>query len=242
MGRTGFPARSAAPRPSGVGTAGLRVLRAAVFTALCVTLSAGAHILLSGTPLPAATAAPVAAAVFALALLLAGDRERGFWSIAALLVPLQLAADTVFTTGQATCYGPGGGPVTGPLRMLGLDLLCGGGDLGGSLSGLTSVPAGPLGGPLGGPLALLAAHIAVGLLAACWLRGGEAALASALRSAVAVTFRPLLLAVAAVHAGRSGRRTAAPRAGRREEPAPRSPLLAHSVLRRGPPAPAALAS
>ncbi|HCA87060.1 MAG TPA: hypothetical protein DEQ61_17220, partial [Streptomyces sp.] len=109
-----------------VSGAQLRTLRAALFTALCVTLSTAAHVLLTGMPLPVAPVAAVSAAVFPLAYALAG-RERGFGSIAALLVPLELAADTVFTIGQHACYGPAGGPVTGPLHSVGLDFLCGGG-------------------------------------------------------------------------------------------------------------------
>ncbi|TDC10584.1 hypothetical protein E1265_31120 [Streptomyces sp. 8K308] len=216
----------------GISASWIRVLRAAVFAALCVTLATGAHVLLSGAPLPLPTVALVAAGVFAVTLLLAGDRERGFWPIAGLLVPLQLAADTVFTAGQATCYGPGGGPVTGPLRLLGVDLFCGGGDLGAPLAGLAVSGPGPL---TASPWLLLAAHLAVGLLAAGWLRGGEAALARLLRATMAATFRPLLLAVAAVAAPRPARRPL-PHPIEGERPAPALPVLAHSVLRRGPPA------
>ncbi|KOG91659.1 membrane protein, partial [Streptomyces varsoviensis] len=79
----------------------LRALRAALFTALCVLLSATTHVLLSGAPLPVATVAALSAAVFVIAYALAG-RERGYGHIAALLVPLELAADAVFTTGQET--------------------------------------------------------------------------------------------------------------------------------------------
>ncbi|MEU5181340.1 hypothetical protein AB0G49_14925, partial [Streptomyces longwoodensis] len=64
----------------------LRAARAALFTALVVTLSTASHVLLSRAPLPLNTVAAVAAAVFALAYALAG-RERGFGPIAALLVP-----------------------------------------------------------------------------------------------------------------------------------------------------------
>ena len=216
----------------GMSASWIRVLRAAVFAALSVTLATGAHVLLSGAPLPLPTVALVAAGVFAVAVLLAGDRERGFWPIAGLLLPLHLAADTVFTSGQATCYGPGGGPVTGPLRLLGLDLICGGGDLGAPLARLTASGAGPL---TASPWLLLAAHLAVGLLAAGWLRCGEAALARLLRAAVAAGFRPLLLAVAARVDRRPARRPL-PRATGANRPAPALPALAHSVLRRGPPA------
>ncbi|CAM5689096.1 Integral membrane protein OS=Streptomyces alboniger OX=132473 GN=CP975_09010 PE=4 SV=1 [Streptomyces alboniger] len=77
----------------------LRAVRAALFTALVVTLSSASHVLLSRVPLPLNTVAAIAAVVFTAAYALAG-RERGFGRIAALLIPLELAADTVFTTGQ----------------------------------------------------------------------------------------------------------------------------------------------
>ncbi|TXS50954.1 hypothetical protein [Streptomyces sp. t39] len=221
----------------------LRALRAAVFTALAVTLSAASHVLLSRAPLPLPTVVLLAAAVFAAAYALSG-RERGFRRIAALLVPLELAADTVFTFGQHTCYGATGGPVAGSLRTLGLDVLCGGG-LGTALPGVAD-PAGAAGpGALlaspdpSVPLLLLAAHIGVGLLAAAWLRRGEAALASLLRAAGALAFRPLLLAVAAVSGGTPARRLPH-RAGHRAPRPSRARLLVHSVGRRGPPRPVAL--
>lgn len=104
----------------------LRAVRAALFTAVVVTLSAASHVLLSRVALPLGTVAAITTAVFVIAYTLAG-RERGFGRIAALLIPLELAADTVFTTGQHVCYGRAGGPVAGPLRAVGLDVLCGGG-------------------------------------------------------------------------------------------------------------------
>ncbi|MEV6958547.1 hypothetical protein AB0M97_04935 [Streptomyces sp. NPDC051207] len=222
----------------------IRALRAALFTALVVTLSTASHVLLSRAPLPLNTVAAVAAAVFAVTYALAG-RERSFGRIAALLVPLELAADTVLTTGQHVCYGRAGGPVAGPLRSVGLDVLCGDGT------------------PVGSPLArvagadtdrlatlvvhaepatawlLLAAHIAVGLLAAGWLRRGERALAQLLRAVGAATFRPLLIAVAAVTARAGSAPRPFPRPARRTAPA-RGLLLARSLGRRGPPCPAAL--
>jgi hypothetical protein len=213
----------------------MRVARAAVFAALCVTLSAGAHVLLSGQPLPVPVVAAVAAGVFLIAFALAGGRERRFWQIAALLLPLQLAADTVFTTGQAACYGPGGGPVTGPLRVMGIDLVCAGGEVGTPLARLASGAADPLAtAHPAGPWLLLAAHVAVGLTAAAWLRGGDAALVRLLRAAAAATFRPLLVAVAALSPAPHAEPRPAPRA-RLSLPAPALPLLSHTVLRRGPP-------
>ncbi|MFD7990944.1 hypothetical protein [Streptomyces mexicanus] len=223
----------------------LRAVRAALFTAMVVTLSTASHVLLSRAPLPLPTVAAVAAAVFALAYALAG-RERGFGRIAALLVPLELAADTVFTTGQHVCYGPAGGPLAGPLRSVGWDVLCGNGtDVGTPLVRMTGTDGDRLttllahADPATAWL-LLAAHVGVALLAAGWLRRGERALAQLLGAVAATTFRPLLLAVAAVTVGR------VPAAHRPARTAPQAPalrtlLLAHSLGRRGPPRPAALA-
>ncbi|MFD3869607.1 hypothetical protein [Streptomyces sp. NPDC058623] len=222
---------------------GLRGLRAALFSALVVLLSAGSHVLMSRVPLPPALVAGAFVGVFVIAFALAG-RERGFGPIAALLVPLELAADTVFTAGQHLCYGPAGGPVSGPLRALGLDELCGGTPVGGPLTevaGPVSDPAALLAAP--GPWTpwlLLGAHVGVGLLAAAWLRGGERSLTRSLRALAAFAFRPLLLAVVAVApvagtAGRAPRPPVARTGGRTRFPA-------HSVGRRGPPVRAALTS
>ncbi|WKX69816.1 hypothetical protein [Streptomyces sp. XD-27] len=214
----------------------LRAARAALFTALCVTLSAASHVLLSGMPLPVTVVAGMCAAVFVIAYALAG-RERGFGPIAALLVPLELTADTAFTTGQHACYGPTGGPVTGPLRSVGVDLACAGGNVGGPLAHVpdpTAVPSAVMGVS---PWLLLAAHVAIGLLAAAWLRRGEAALARLLGAVAAFTFRPLLVAVAAVSATVAPRRPSV-RFIRRARTARVLPLLVHSVVRRGPPCPA----
>lgn len=214
----------------------LRVLRAALFTALVVTLSVGSHVLLSRVPLPLPVVAGLSAVVFLVAYATAG-RERGFWPIAALLVPLELAADTVFTSGQQFCYGQAGGPVTGSLRSVGLDVLCGGG-VGGPLPGVVSPERGAaalLNSPdpvL--PWLLLAVHVSIGLLATVWLRHGEAALAGLVRTAATSAFRPLLVAFASV-AGtvrRTVRRGARPTGRPRPN---RTHLLVHSVGRRGPP-------
>lgn len=223
------------------GRRGLRTARAAVFTAVCVALSSGGHVLLSGAPLPPAPLLGVSAVVFLAAFALAGG-ERSFGRIAALFVPLELLADAVFTTGQHTCYGQTGGPLTGPLRSLGVDLLCGGGSLGTPLARLTAHSGEAAGAAVPHPAPavpwlLLAVHLGVGLAAAAWLRRGEAAVAKLLRAAGATAFRPLRSALAGSSAFAE------------EAPAPSSPAayvavplrtqsrLVHSVHRRGPPAP-----
>ncbi|GAB2955406.1 hypothetical protein [Streptomyces heilongjiangensis] len=215
----------------------LRAVRAALFTALVVTLSTASHVLLSRAPLPLVTVAAITAAVYVVAYALAGRRERGFGRIAAVLIPLELAADTVFTAGQHACYGEAGGPVTGPLRQVGLDVLCGGG-VGGPLARVTgdsdrAAALLPGAGPATAWL-LLAAHVGVGLLAAAWLRRGERALAQLLGAAVAAGFRPLLLAVAALTPRRAPAQQRPTRTTHRGTTA-RALLLVHSLGRRGPP-------
>lgn len=222
----------------------LRALRAALFTALVVTLSTASHVLLSGVPLPLNTVAAVTVAVFVLAYALAG-RERGFGRIAVLLIPLELAADTVFTTGQHVCYGAAGGPVAGPLRSVGWDVFCGSGSVGSPLARVTGTDTDRLAGMLAhaDPVTawlLLGAHVGVGLLAAAWLRRGERALAQLLRAVAATTFRPLLMAAAAmtVRSAPAVRRPVRP--GRRTTVAV-DRILTHSLGRRGPPCSVAFA-
>ncbi|MFE6685465.1 hypothetical protein ACFVFQ_03205 [Streptomyces sp. NPDC057743] len=220
----------------------LRAVRAALFTAVCVPLSATSHVLLSHRALPPATLAAVCAGVFTAAYAHCG-RERGYGRTAALLVPLELTADTVFTTGQQTCYGPAGGPVTGPLHAVGVDLLCRGAGPAGPAPLPHPLPAGlphplPALHPAAGWL-LLAAHLTVGLLAAAWLHRGQRALGTLLRAAATGAARPLRTAAALARAA-----TVPPRPGPRPArlPAPARPLprLAHCVRRRGPPSPVAV--
>jgi hypothetical protein len=214
----------------------LRAARAALFTALVVTLSAGSHVLLSRAPLPLSMAAALSAVVFLLAYAAAG-RERGFWRIAALFVPLELASDTAFTSGQHVCYGPAGGPVAGSLRSVGFDVLCGGG-LGTPLPGVASPRSAStalLSSPDPAlPWLLLTAHVFIGLFAAAWLRHGESALSRLVRAGAASAFRPLLIAVAAVGTVRGAVRRGVRPTGRPR--LSRTRLLFHSVGRRGPPA------
>ncbi|MCX5047522.1 MULTISPECIES: hypothetical protein [unclassified Streptomyces] len=225
----------------------LRALRAALFTALVVTLSTASHVLLSQVPLPLNTVAAVAVTVFVVAFALAG-RERGYGPIAALLIPLELAADTVFTTGQHVCYGRAGGPVAGALRSVGWDLLCGSDtQVGTPLARVTHTGGDRLAALLAhaDPAAawlLLGAHIGVGLLAAAWLRRGERALAQLLRAVGATAWtavRPLQLAVSAVTVRPA---TAVRRMWRRRLPSAvvRDRLFVHSLGRRGPPCSVAL--
>lgn len=85
--------------PVARAAADLRMLRAAVFTAVCVVLSAAGHVLASCTTVPLWTLGAGAAAMFAVALPLAG-RERSLPGIAAVLALGQLALHCLFGYGQ----------------------------------------------------------------------------------------------------------------------------------------------
>lgn len=75
------------------------IARAAVFAAVCVTLSASGHDLMSPTLVPGWALALAGLAVFAGALLL-GRRERSLPAITAAMVAVQLASHELFTHAQ----------------------------------------------------------------------------------------------------------------------------------------------
>lgn len=115
--------------------ADLRLLRAAVFTAVCVTLSAAGHALASGgQSLPVWSLVPACAGVFAVAVPLAG-RERSLPGIAGLLAAGQLVLHTLFSCGpQAAPHGGmanGGSGSGSAVKELAGQLLCNGPSSGG---------------------------------------------------------------------------------------------------------------
>lgn len=217
----------------------LGALRAALFAALCVTLSSTSHVLMSHEPLPLTVVAAAFAAVFGVAYLVAGRRECGFRLIAALMVPLELAVDTWFTSGQRLCYGASGAPVTGSWwHSFHEAVICHGAPAGSRLPGVSGTTAAQVPMPSATlPWLLLALHVSVGLLASWWLRRGEAALQRLLRAASAAAFRPLLFAAAAVRAAALPARRVRPATAVRHAGSPGARNLLHAVVRRGPPAP-----
>ncbi|SFE27656.1 hypothetical protein SAMN05216251_102348 [Actinacidiphila alni] len=85
--------------PSVRAGAGMRLLRAAVFTAVCVALAAVGHGMASGRPVPVWALVVGWLSVFAVVAPLAG-RERSLPGIAAALAVGQLALHSVFNVGQ----------------------------------------------------------------------------------------------------------------------------------------------
>ncbi|MFD8142389.1 hypothetical protein [Streptomyces sp. NPDC059708] len=107
--------------------ADLRMTRAAVFTAVCVVLSAAGHALASCATVPWWALALAFAGVFAIAAPLAG-RRRSRPGIAAGLAVGQLGLHTLFGLGQhgtAMAHAPAAGSDTS-LAALAAQLVCGG--------------------------------------------------------------------------------------------------------------------
>ncbi|MXG27546.1 hypothetical protein [Streptomyces sp. YIM 132580] len=273
--------------------AGLRLMRAAVFTAVCVVLSAAGHAFAAGAPVPAWTLLAGFLGVLAVASALAG-RERSLPSIAGALAGGQVALHVLFAYGshgsaQAVAAAPRGSGEN-PLIRFAAGLVCGGGPgqidatdahrivttagidpsavAGHShLASGAATTAAPDGGAglaaafasvtaLLPGLPMFLAHLLVALAAGWLLRRGEAALFGLARLsaygaqalAAGARLRSLRAALALVRALRAGEREQlanGPRAPRPadDEPAPvAGDPLQHLVIRRGPPAPYALAA
>ncbi|MEZ0094550.1 hypothetical protein [Streptacidiphilus sp. EB129] len=171
---------------------GLRSVRAVVFAALSVLLSAGARLVVTGQPLPLDLVLIGFAGSLGAAMLLIAA-ERGFWCIAAVLVPLQMGLNALFNAGQQSCP-PGtgtGGAVTGWPGML----ACGGGSIRPGLLGIATQAPRVLVSVTGREvLLLLLLHLLLALATAWWLRRGEAALFTVLRS-LAVAAWPTIAAL-----------------------------------------------
>ncbi|MER5930269.1 hypothetical protein [Streptomyces sp. NPDC002054] len=123
-----------APQTARAG-AGLRLIRAAVFTAVCVVLSAAGHALASCATVPWWAIGAGFLAVFALAAPLAG-RRRSLPGITAGLAGGQLALHALFGLGQhdaaaATAARAAAGPAASDtsLAALAARLVCGGNSL-----------------------------------------------------------------------------------------------------------------
>ncbi|MGA6170155.1 hypothetical protein ACPEIF_07905 [Streptomyces sp. NPDC012600] len=111
--------------------AGLRLMRAAVFTAVCVVLSAAGHAFAAGATVPAWTLLAGFLGVLAVAAALAG-RERSLPSIAGALAAGQVALHALFAYGshgsaQAVAAAAPRGSGENPLIRFAAGLVCGAG-------------------------------------------------------------------------------------------------------------------
>ncbi|MFE6918046.1 hypothetical protein [Streptomyces rubiginosohelvolus] len=277
--------------------AGLRLMRAAVFTAVCVVLSAAGHIFAAGTAVPAWTLLAGFLGVLAVAALLAG-RERSLPGIVGALAGGQILLHVLFAYGSHGSSPSGASGTTGgdnPLIRFASGLVCGEGParlnaaeahrivssagidpstLPGAhghtgASGAAQAAASAGGDGASGiaqvcaavsamlpSLPMFLAHVLVALATGWLLRRGEIALFALARLsalggqalAAGARLRSLRAALALVRALRAGERerlVAGPRAPRHGDDVPLPTAgdpLQHLVIRRGPPAPYALAA
>ncbi|GAA2269397.1 hypothetical protein GCM10010145_49750 [Streptomyces ruber] len=250
-------------RPARSG-AELRVLRAAVFAAVCVVLAAAGHALASCAAIPLWSLGVGFAVVFAVAAPLAG-RERSLAGIAGLLTLGQLALHALFGLGQhgtATATHTAGA-ADAALVERAARLVCGATAAAISPAqarriltdaGLASHtahaghhPADALSTTAGSTallpsLPMLLGHVLAAVAAGWVLRHGDLALLRIARLSADASFvrslRGALALVRALRSGLTGSTGPAPRAVRTSHEAPpalRTTALQHTVIRRGPP-------
>lgn len=216
-----------------------RTLRSAVFAAVCVLLAAVGHVLMSGSPVPAAALATGLVATTAVGWSLAG-RERGLPLVVLATVGAQTALHSGFSAAQAWTA------PTAPTTGMHMDMTGGtssaatGGMAGMNMAAAPSDPLGYLGfggtGP--GATGMLAAHLLAALLCGLWLGHGERAAFRVLRAVAGRLTAPLRLLLARPAPAGPPR----PRPyRRRSDRAPRLLLLGHAITTRGPPAGTAVA-
>ncbi|WP_436991689.1 hypothetical protein [Streptomyces sp. enrichment culture] len=176
---------------------GPRLLRAAVFAAVCVVLSALGHSLAAGQAVPWWTLAVGFACVLVLALPLSG-RERSLPTITAALAGGQLALHTVYGIGQEHAAPAGAAaPANDALIRAAARLVCGGGSVkpitadeahrivttagldpatAAAAAGSAPVPVAPVDQLVLPSLSMVLAHLLAALPAGWLLRRGDLAL------------------------------------------------------------------
>jgi hypothetical protein len=201
---------------------GFRLARAAVFAALCVTVSGLGHCLMSGSGVPGWALGYAFASVTAAAWWLTG-RQRGGVAVTGASVATQGLVHLLFTGAQA--LGPGGLP------------------RGASTAAAHGPGAAGMRGMHEWSPGMLAAHAGAAVLCGLWLWRGEVAAWRLARLVAAPVVAPLRRACSAYALGAAVRRP------RRVVPAARPPVragagavLRHALVRRGPPAVAVTSS
>ncbi|MFF6886060.1 hypothetical protein ACFY9F_23100 [Streptomyces sp. NPDC012421] len=229
-----------------------------MFAAVCVLLAATGHILMSGRGVPGSALALAFAGTVAVTWALAG-RERGLLAVTVASVAVQSALHEAFTWAQPAAAPAPASPTPMPhpatMPMPSGDAhaahvhashaahssamshashaAMGHGDV--SPSGVVfEAPAAHDMTDLSSNFGMVSAHLLAALLSGLWMAYGERAAFRLLRAASLRLFRPLcplLASFAAVVPDRPRLRPV--RAG--DERAPARPLLAHSLISRGPP-------
>ncbi|MGW1543305.1 hypothetical protein ACWCPM_24225 [Streptomyces sp. NPDC002309] len=209
-----------------------RMVRAAMFAAVCVLLAALGHVLMSGSHVPWWALAAGAAATGGAGWALAG-RERGLPLVVTVVVTAQTALHSAFSLAQPTAAGPEPGThtsatphdmsamTTGTAHTHAMDAMDRGhgAAVGHAMDGSSS-------------FGMLAAHLLAALLCGLWLAHGERAVFRLLRAVAARLAAPLRLPLAVPAAPHHP----VPRPRRHGAAwSPRRLLLVHAITSRGPP-------
>ncbi|MEU6949597.1 hypothetical protein ABZ957_30855 [Streptomyces sp. NPDC046316] len=208
-----------------------RGVRAALFAAVCVLLTATGHVLMSGAPVPWWTAAVALGATGGAAWCLAG-RERGLPSVTAATVVVQAALHSLFSLAQSAAASPATGGAAAAHAAA---------HSGHAVTGHDRMAHGSMPGHGMGEMSstgMLAAHLVAALLCGLWLAHGERAAFRVLRALASLLLAPLraLLRLPAPPHRPRVRSRRGPRAARTL----RQLLLAHALVTRGPPPAAAV--
>ncbi|WP_328928897.1 hypothetical protein OG429_32925 [Streptomyces sp. NBC_00190] len=212
-----------------------RAVRAAMFAAVCVLLTATGHILMSGTPVPWWALSAAFAATAATAWALSG-RERGLLAVTAAAVAVQAALHAGFSLAQSLVQPslPFLPPVS-PVPEAAAHVHHAAHEMAHTVPGVPS--AGPLadvghgaaGMSTGG---MLTAHLLAAVLCGLWLAHGERAVFRVVRAVAGWLWTPLRLLLCPPAAGLRPRvRVRRPRRRR----APQRLFLVHAITSRGPP-------
>ncbi|MBD0745044.1 hypothetical protein [Streptomyces sp. CBMA152] len=208
-----------------------RTVRAAMFAALCVLLTAFGHALMSGAPVPWWALGCATVATGGTAWCLAG-RERGFGQVVAVAVATQAVLHELFSVAQEAAgpsmasmsmpMGHSGMPMTMPMDMSPgrhAEAMGHMGSMGHDMAGMSST-------------GMFAAHLLAALLCGLWLAYGERAAFRILRAFAGWIFAPLRMALLrAVPPSRPRPRARRDRTAR----VPRRLFLVHAITSRGPP-------
>ncbi|MER7404815.1 hypothetical protein ABT373_20540 [Streptomyces sp. NPDC000070] len=237
-----------------------RMLRAAVFAAVCVLLASLGHVMMSGTAVPWWAMAAAAVVTGGTAWRLTG-RERGPVLVGSVTVAAQAVLHASFSLAQALVHARTSGSTSLGRQWLGY-LLCGSPSGPGAEHDAMSASMGSMSHGMGAmhsmgsmdhmsaahsldhgmggmsSTGMLAAHLLAALLCGLWLAHGERAAFRVLRALAGWLVAPLRLILrlpAPPHRPRVPARRGCP------ERALRQFLLTHAITSRGPPAGTAVA-
>ncbi|WP_129800654.1 hypothetical protein [Streptomyces sp. F001] len=212
----------------------VRLMRSAVFAAVCVTTTAAGHALTTGHTLAVRVVTGAFAAVLALAWWLS-DRARGSAVVVGATVVTQFALHAAFTAsrlpaGHRHAHGTPHPPAHAAYSDEAMDRRHHAMEAASLLGDRTATAA-----THGASTAALLAHVAAGLLCGLWMWRGDATMVRLGRLLLLVLCAPLELAGRLTAAAVPKRRPAAAPPAHDEVPALGRMLLHHVVSRRGPP-------